>query len=150
MNWNYLARLATLIACTVAASAAQAQGSQRLPVVKLNAGIHLVTAEVASTDLTRMRGLMFRERLGPNEGMLFLFEAAGEQCMWMRNTLIPLSVAFLADDGRIVNIEDMTPHDESSHCSKQSVRYALEMERGWFAKRGLAPGAKIGGLPRTQ
>jgi uncharacterized membrane protein (UPF0127 family) len=150
MNWNYLARLAALVACTAVALAAQAQGNQRLPLVKLNAGIHLVTAEVASTDLTRTRGLMFRERLGQNEGMLFLFEAPGEQCMWMRNTLIPLSVAFLADDGRIVNVEDMEPHDESSHCSKQPVRYALEMERGWFSKRGLAAGAKIGGLPKTQ
>jgi uncharacterized membrane protein (UPF0127 family) len=150
MNWNFLARLAALIACAAAVLSVQAQGNPRLPVVKLNAGIHVVTAEVAANDLTRSRGLMYRERLGPNEGMLFLFGTAGEQCMWMRNTLTPLSVAFLADDGSIVNIEDMAPHDERSHCSKQPVRYALEMERGWFAKRGLAPGAKIRGLPPAQ
>jgi uncharacterized protein len=149
MNLRCIPRKALLalgIALT-ALTAALAQGNARLPTVKLNAGIHVITAEIAADDQARARGLMFREKLGPNEGMLFLFGAAGQQCMWMRNTLIPLSVAFIADDGRIVNIADMAPRDETSHCSQQPVRYALEMEHGWFAKRGLSAGVKIGGLP---
>ena len=150
MNWRCLPRKVLLVLGLVIATAtttAFAQGNARLPTVKLNAGIHVITAEVAANDATRARGLMFREKLGPNEGMVFVFGDVGQQCMWMRNTLIPLSVAFIADDGRIVNIADMAPRDDTSHCSTQAVRYALEMERGWFAKRGLAAGAKIGGLP---
>ena len=147
MNWRRLSRKMLLAAGLAVAAAAFAQSGARLPTMKLNAGIHVITAEVAADDATRSRGLMFRERLGPNEGMVFLFGAAGRQCMWMRNTLIPLSVAFIADDGRIVNIADMAPRDDTSHCSTQPVRYALEMEQGWFAKRGLAAGARIGGLP---
>ena len=150
MNWRRLPRsvlLAIGFVVAAAAATASAQGNARLPTLKLNAGIHVITAEVAADDPARARGLMFREKLGPNEGMLFLFGAATQQCMWMRNTVIPLSVAFIADDGRIINIADMAPRDETSHCSQQPVRYALEMERGWFAKRGLAAGARIGGLP---
>lgn len=90
---------------------------------------------------------MFRERLKPNHGMLFVFDERSIQCMWMRNTLIALSVAFLDDDGTIVNIEQMQPKTETSHCAKRPVRLALEMDRGWFEQRGLRPGSKIGGLP---
>lgn len=109
----------------------------------LQAGMHLIRAEVAGDVDSRARGLMFRERLGPNEGMLFVFEQPSTQCFWMRNTLVPLTIAFLADDGRIVNTADMEPKSEASHCSSESVRYALEMERGWFAKRGLTRGDRI-------
>ena len=121
-----------------------------LPTTKLTAGVHLITAEVAANDPARVRGLMFRQQLAPNHGMLFVFDAKSIQCMWMRNTLIALSVAFVADDGSIVNIEDMQPRTDDSHCSAGPVRFALEMEQGWFAKRGLKPGAKIGGLPATR
>lgn len=117
------------------------------PTIKLTAGIHVITAEVAADAATSMRGLMFRERLAPNHGMVFLYPQKTTLCMWMRNTLIPLSVAFIDDDGTIVNIEDMAPRTDASHCSAKPVRYALEMERGWYDKRGLKPGAKIGGLP---
>jgi uncharacterized membrane protein (UPF0127 family) len=135
--------LAALLLPTVAA----AQVPQpTLPTVRLSAGIHVITAEVADSDPTRMRGLMFREKLAPNHGMLFVFDAKLVQCMWMRNTLIPLSVAFIEDDGTIVNIEDMQPRTENTHCARRPVRYALEMELGWFAKRGLGAGARIGGL----
>ena len=123
------------------------QAQSALPSTKLSAGMHLITAEVAANDPARARGLMFRERLAPNHGMLFVFDGKTVQCMWMRNTLIPLSVAFIEDDGSIVNIEDMQPKTEDSHCSLRPVRFALEMERGWFAKRGIKPGARIGGLP---
>jgi uncharacterized membrane protein (UPF0127 family) len=136
---------ALALACIAPASG---QGPQpALPTIKLSAGIHLITAEVAASDASRMRGLMFRESLAPNHGMLFVFDHKAIHCMWMRNTLIPLSVAFVDDDGAIVNIEDMAPRIETSHCARRPVRFALEMEKGWFARRGIGPGARLGGLP---
>ncbi len=143
---------ALLVAGPAAAQAVSPTASQspQLPTVKLNFGIHLVTAELADNDASRMRGLMFRERLAPNHGMLFVFEARAVHCMWMRNTLIPLSVAFIDDDGSIVNIEDMQPKTETSHCAARPVRYALEMDKGWFAQRGLKAGAKMSGLPAAR
>ena len=128
---------------------ARAQAPQ-LPTVQLSAGIHLVTAEFAAGDAARTRGLMFRSSLPTNHGMLFLFEDRRPHCMWMRNTLIPLSVAFIEDDGTIVNIRDMQPHDESRHCAAKPVRYALEMAQGWFAQKGIGPGARIGRLPAAR
>ncbi|HTT10574.1 MAG TPA: DUF192 domain-containing protein [Burkholderiaceae bacterium] len=128
----------------LAAGLAWAQAAPRT--VQLTAGIHLITAELAADDPMRMRGLMFRESLAPNHGMFFVFDSKGVQCMWMRNTLIPLSVAFIDDDGRILNIEDMKPRTEDSHCARAPVRYALEMQQGWFAQRGLKAGTIIGGI----
>jgi uncharacterized membrane protein (UPF0127 family) len=90
---------------------------------------------------------MFRKAMGANEGMLFVFEAASEQCFWMKNTLLPLSIAFIADDGSVVNLDDMKPLTLDGHCSKQPVRFVLEMNDGWFAKRGIKAGSKIGGAP---
>jgi uncharacterized membrane protein (UPF0127 family) len=116
--------------------------------VNLTAGMHVIHAELAARPEHRARGLMFREQLGPNEGMLFIFDDTAIQCMWMRNTLIPLSVAFIADDGTIVNIEDMAPKTEDSHCGSKRLRYALEMSEGWFAKRGLKAGTVIKGIPK--
>jgi uncharacterized membrane protein (UPF0127 family) len=117
-----------------------------LPVKSLAAGMHRIQAEVASTDATRSRGLMYRKELAPNHGMLFVFEQANVQCFWMRNTLLPLSIAFILDDGTITNIADMAPMTENSHCSTTPVRYTLEMEQGWFAKRGITAGKKITGI----
>lgn len=131
----------------VLAHAAAAQPQPPLPTIELQAGIHLIRAEVASDNDTRMRGLMFRERLGPNQGMLFVFQVKAQQCFWMRNTLIPLTIAFIEDDGSVVNLADMKPRSEDSHCSGRPVRYALEMEQGWFAKRGLGAGARLSGPP---
>lgn len=131
------------------ASPASAQPQPTLPRVQLQAGIHLIKAEVAADDRSRATGLMFRERLGPSEGMLFVFESPGRQCFWMRNTKIPLSIAFLADDGSIVNVERMQPMSEDSHCSAQPVRFALEMSQGWFEKRGLGPGSRLAGPRRV-
>lgn len=146
---------AALVACVVFAASAgvpQPAGAQTrpqptLPAVKLNAGIHVITAEAATTEQTRVTGLMFRERLAPNHGMLFVFDYKGQQCFWMRNTPLPLTIAFIEDDGTIVQLADMAPQMDTLHCSQKPVRFALEMEQGWFAKRGIAPGAKIGGLP---
>jgi len=123
-------------------------GAQQLPRTELSAGMHLIKAEVADNFVTRMQGLMHRTSMGPNEGMLFIFEEPGIQCMWMKNTLIPLSVAYIADDGAIVNVEDMKPQTEDSHCTKKPVRFALEMNLGWFASKGLRPGAKLRGLEK--
>jgi len=132
-----------LLALLVALPAA----AQQAPVVQLSAGMHLIRAEVAADFGTRMRGLMHRPSMPQNAGMLFIFDEATQHCMWMKNTLIPLSVAFLDDQGAIINIEDMAPHTEDSHCSKKPARYALEMNRGWFAARGIKPGSRIGGIP---
>ena len=121
--------------------------AQSLPVAQLNAGMHLIRAEVVADYETRARGLMHRKSLAQNAGMLFIFDDYAVHCMWMKNTLIPLSVAFLDDRGTIVNIADMEPHSEVSHCAAQPVRYALEMNRGWFAARGIKPGTRLGGVP---
>ena len=136
------------VAALLLASAAQAQEApQKLAAIKLQAGIHNISAEVATTPLQRQIGLMKRTSMGANEGMLFVFERADQQCFWMRNTLIPLSIAFLADDGSIVNIDSMKPQTDEPHCSLQPVRYVLEMNDGWFAKRGIKPGSKVRGQP---
>ncbi len=125
---------------------AQAQDApQRLSVMTLQAGMHNIAAQVAKTPEQRQIGLMFRKDMASHEGMLFIFEAPATQCFWMKNSLLPLSAAFVADDGTIVNIEDMAPQTEASHCSKRPVRFVLEMNQGWFAKRGLKAGSRLTG-----
>jgi uncharacterized membrane protein (UPF0127 family) len=118
---------------------------QKLPTTQLTAGLHLIRAEVADDDLERQIGLMHRPSMGTSDGMVFVFERPEVQCFWMRNTLIPLSAAFIDDSGTIVNIEDMKPKSDDSHCSKKPVRFVLEMNKGWFDKRGLKAGSVIGG-----
>ena len=122
---------------------------EAMPVVELNAGFHRIEAEVAASQENRMVGLMNRKTLPQQRGMLFVFPQPNTYCMWMRNTYIPLSVAFLDDGGAIINIEDMQPQTESNHCARKPARYALEMNAGWFAQRGLKPGARMGGLDRV-
>ncbi len=140
---------ACALICALVAPGVMAQPAPQpvLRTTKLTTGIHVITAEVASTPQSRMIGLMMRERLAPNHGMVFVFEDKSQHCFWMRNTLIPLSIAFIDDDGTIVNIADMTPKSEASTCPQRPVRYALEMDQGWFAKRGVTAGEKISGLP---
>ena len=121
--------------------------AQELPVVQLSAGMHSIRAEVAADFSTRMRGLMHRPSMPANAGMLFIFDEPSTHCMWMKNTLIPLSVAFLDEAGTVINIADMQPHSEQSHCAARQARYALEMNRGWFAARGIKPGMRLGGIP---
>lgn len=133
---------------TIIASNALAQQPTKFPVVSLNAGIHVIKAEVAATEAQRQQGLMHREKMGTNEGMVFLFGAPAGVCMWMKNTLIPLSVAFIDETGKILNIEDMEPQTMDSHCAKKPATYALEMNRGWFKQRNIKPGSMIDGLPR--
>jgi len=125
-----------------------AQDAQmNLPRVQLTAGMHRIDAQVAQTDSQRMTGLMFRKEMPQLEGMLFVFESPSQQCFWMRNTLLPLSIAFVADDGTIVNIDEMKPQTDNSHCSLKPVRYVLEMNTGWFSKKGIKAGAKLTGEP---
>ena len=138
--------VAVLLVATLPLASAQ-DGPQKLPSITLNAGMHLIQAEVAQTPEQRSTGLMFRSAMGTNEGMLFAFEEPGQQCFWMKNTLLPLSVAFVADDGSVVNIENMKPQTLDSHCSKKPVRFVLEMNDGWFAKRGIKAGFKLTGKP---
>lgn len=115
--------------------------------VKLTAGMHLIDAQVAATAHERAIGLMFRKDMAANEGMLFVFDQPGVQCFWMKNTLLPLTAAFLTDDGTVVNLVDMKPQSLDSHCSAKPVRYVLEMHQGWFAKRGIQAGARLSGAP---
>lgn len=122
--------------------------AQNFQVTSLTIGVYLVRAEMAISDEERSRGLMFRETMGQNEGMVFRFANVGKACMWMKNTLLPLSVAFIAEDGKIINIEDMVPQTLDPHCAQQPARYALEMNRGWFSKRNINPGAIVSGLPK--
>lgn len=141
-----LAALAALALCC-AAAAAQTGPQPKLPTLPLTIGIHVVQAELAISPEQQATGMMFRTQMGTNEGMLFVNDDAGVRCFWMRNTLLPLTIAFIADDGTIVNTADMEPKSEKSHCSAEPVRYALEMNRGWFAKRGIKPGMKVAGRP---
>lgn len=121
----------------------------QMPVISLSSGIHLIRAEAAFTFETRQTGLMFREALGVNEGMLFVFPQTERHCMWMKNTLIPLAVAFMDEKGKIVSISEMRPRTENSHCAAAPAKYALEMNTSWFAKRGIKAGAVIGGLDKV-
>ncbi len=135
-----------LLASMVWVTAAQAQ-AQRLPVMPLRAGMHNIKAEMAVTDEQRQIGLMHRASMGNNEGMLFVFERPGVQCFWMKNTLIPLQTAFLTDDGTVVNLAEMKPKSLDNHCSAGPVRFVLEMNTGWFSKRGIKPGTRLQGEP---
>jgi uncharacterized membrane protein (UPF0127 family) len=137
-------RFTLVLALAWFAAAARAE----LPAVELSAGIHLIRAEVADNSGARMQGLMHRRSLAQNAGMIFVFEEAAIHCMWMKNTLIPLSVAFLDAQGAIINIADMQPHSEQSHCAARPARYALEMNKGWFAQRGIKAGFKLRGLDK--
>ena len=119
-----------------------------LPTVQLSTGMHLIRAEVANSMGARMEGLMHRKSMPQGSGMVFVFEENAAHCMWMKNTLIPLSVAFIDEAGEITNIADMKPHSEQSHCATRPARYALEMNKGWFAQRGIKPGAKLRGLEK--
>jgi len=153
MKSSYFFRGALILGAWVGFTFAQAQQMPQMPRMVLQASFYRIEVEVAATQTNRMVGLMQRQRLGANQGMLFVFPKAERHCMWMKNTLIPLSVAFLDEEGRIVSLSDMQPQTENSHCAAASARYALEMNQGWFSAKGIKPGMKIGGLqqaPRPQ
>lgn len=136
--------LLTVLASALCTSTwADQQPQLELPRLTLSAGMHLIQVQLAATPEQRSTGLMFRTDMPANEGMLFVFDQASPQCFWMKNTLIPLTAAFLADDGTLVNLVDMKPQSLDSHCSAAPVRYVLEMNQGWFAKRGIKAGYKL-------
>ena len=134
------------LAVTLAAAMLPARAQQALPVVELAAGMYRIEAEVAHTFQSRQIGLMQRRQMPPQRGMVFAFPQDAVHCMWMKNTLLPLSVAFLDGQGRILNIEDMQPQTEDNHCAAAPARYALEMNLGWFRERGLKKGDPVRGL----
>ncbi|WP_295009153.1 DUF192 domain-containing protein [uncultured Dechloromonas sp.] len=147
MNKTVMAGLAVL----TFAGGALAQSA--MPVLELTSGMYRIEAEVAATDTHRQLGLMNRKSMPQQHGMLFVFNHENTHCMWMRNTLLPLSVAFMDASGTIINIEDMQPQTEDNHCARRPARFALEMNAGWFAQRGIKPGTKISGIdkaPRPQ
>ncbi len=133
----------------IALSLSTSQVAAEMPRIELTAGFYRIEAEVAADDANRMQGLMHRRSMSSNQGMLFVFPQTGHHCMWMRNTYLPLSVAFLDEDGRIVNIENMQPQTEDSHCAAKAARYALEMNLGWFSSKGIKPGARVGGIEKS-
>ena len=137
-------KLPFLLLAVAFSAAARAE----LPVVQLATGMHLIRAELADSMGTRMEGLMHRKSMPQGSGMVFVFDETSTHCMWMKNTLIPLSVAFIDEAGAIINIADMQPHSEQSHCAARPARFALEMNKGWFAERGIKPGAKLRGLEK--
>ena len=127
---------------------AQAQQPQTgLPRTALSIGMYRLDVQLATTSEQHAAGLMFRTEMPQHEGMLFVFERPTQQCFWMKNTLIPLAAAFVADDGTIVNIAEMKAQALTSHCSEKPVRYVLEMNTGWFAKKGLKAGNRLQGQP---
>ena len=128
---------------------ASAHAFAQMPMMELTAGFYRIEAEVAADQANRMQGLMHRKNMPANHGMLFVFPQADRHCMWMRNTLLPLSVAFLDEGGRILNIEDMKPQTENNHCAASAARFALEMNLGWFSSKGLKPGQRIGGVEKS-
>lgn len=139
--------LGLALAGTLSATAQAGQPQLDLPRVHLHVGPHQVSVQVASTHTQRQTGLMWRRAMASDDGMLFVFERAGIQCFWMQNTFLPLTAAFVADDGRIVNLADMEPLSTRSHCSTEPVRFVLELHQGWFAQRGIGPGMKLRGGP---
>ncbi len=136
-----------LISSLAGTAHSQNQPQLDLPRIKIAAGMHLIDSQIAATPDQRSTGLMHRADMPASEGMLFVFEKAEQQCFWMKNTLLPLTAAFVADDGTIINLADMKPLSTDSHCSAQPVRYVLEMNQGWFKKKGIKAGFKLGGKP---
>ena len=150
LKQNILTQLRALLACVMAFGAlisltplAAQEPQTSLQRAVIHAGMFQIDAQIANTPQQRQIGLMFRKDMPTHEGMLFIFEEPQKQCFWMKNTLLPLSAAFLDDDGGIVNLVDMQPQSTDSHCSEKPVRYVLEMNQGWFAKKKIGKGYKL-------
>ncbi len=144
MKW--LSQPACWTAAVLALTAWQVQAQQSL---ELTAGIYRIRAELANTDESRTEGLMHRRSMPADHGMLFVFDHEARYCMWMRNTLMPLSVAFLDGRGRIINVDEMQPQTENTHCATKPAKFALEMNAAWFKRRGLGAGTIIAGIDRA-
>ena len=143
---NLLSLLA--FATLLSSGLALAQYNVGLKTLELKTGIYRIQAEIADSSETRQTGLMNRTSMPMNSGMLFVFEEKAGHCFWMFSTKIPLSIAFIADDGKILNIEEMQAGSTNNHCPKAPVRFALEMNQRWFSDRVIVPGTVIQGLPK--
>ena len=144
--WLFSFRAAVSCSALLLATGALAQ---TMPKVDLSIGLYRIQAEVAADEATRELGLMNRPTMPQQAGMLFVFDSAQRYCMWMKNTLLPLSVAFMDEQGKIINVEDMQPQTETSHCANSPARYALEMNLGWFKAKGVKTGTSVKGLDRA-
>ena len=148
-----LCTAASFVAVTPAHAQQMPPGAKQpseFPRAKLTAGMFVIDAAVAANDADREQGLMYRTNLAPNEGMLFVFNENAVHCFWMKNTLIPLSIAFMRADGTVTDIDEMQAETTNNHCPKNNGVYALEMSKGWFTSKGIKPGMKIQGLPAAQ
>jgi uncharacterized membrane protein (UPF0127 family) len=143
----FLRAIALLSFCWLPIAALSQEAQTDLPRVKISAGMYQIDAQVAQTPSQQQTGLMYRKEMPQAEGMLFVFDQPSTQCFWMKNTLLPLTAAFVADDGRIVTLADMQPLTLDSHCSEEPVRYVLEMNQGWFAKKNIKKNFKLTGAP---
>ena len=151
-TWSHNVRMKRFIQLILVAliclrATAQEGPQTNLPRIKLQLGMYHIDTQLAQTPEQRSIGLMYRAEMPTHEGMLFVFEQASTQCFWMKNTLLPLTAAFVADDGTIVNLADMKPQTTDSHCSTKPVRFVLEMHQGWFAKKGFKAGTRLSGAP---
>jgi uncharacterized membrane protein (UPF0127 family) len=127
-----------------------AKQPSEFPRTKLTVGMFVIDAAVAANDADREQGLMYRSQLAPNEGMLFVFNENAVHCFWMKNTLIPLSIAFMRADGTITDIDEMDAETTNNHCPRNNGVYALEMSKNWFESKGIKPGMVMQGLPAAQ
>lgn len=137
----------SLLAALLGPVSCAAPPEPELPTRELLVAGHRLTVEVAATPADRQVGLMFRKSLPEDRGMLFVFEDKALRAFWMKNTYVPLSIAFLADDGAILQIESMEPETLIPHTSREPCRFALEVNRGWFSRRGIGVGDRVEGLP---
>lgn len=134
-----------LIGAQALAQALPGEPQMDLQRVELTAGMYRIHAQLAQLPQQREVGLMYRKEMPQTEGMLFVFETPGVQCFWMKNTILPLTAAFVADDGTVVNLADMKPQTTDSHCSDKPVRFVLEMNQGWFKSHSIKAGFKLAG-----
>ena len=143
-----LLALGLYLGAAVAVAAGLAPVNKGLPMTTLDVAGHKVATEIAATDATRATGLMNRFSLKPDTGMVFVFAQPQPLAFWMKNTFVPLSVAYIDKDGKILNIEDMAPQTEATHWSVGDALYALEMRQGWFRDKGIVAGNAVKGLPK--
>ena len=136
------------VLCALLVTAPAFAQTPPMPRAELPAGFHRIEAEVAANQADRTQGLMHRRVLAPNQGMIFAFPQTAMHCFWMKNTPLPLAIAFLDEKGKIVSIDEMAPETEDNHCPAEPARFALEMNAGWFKAKGLKAGAVIGGIEK--